>query len=156
MRLFSIIVYLFCIHVISNFAFSIRHQGKQVPISQSSISKSHILSEQIIPNNGNSFEKEYLNHVDNFHKTQGTLPKIINLLDQVSFHWVSSLINKGNERPLELNDVWTLPKHEQMHVISRNYYHNLKLDNSTYCPDSPQHLLSEYWNSKVTKTLITM
>ncbi len=104
-------------------------------------------------------------NLPSLHKTTLKLPEPRNWVDQVTFSWANDLLQKGNEKILELKDLWKLnPKDQTM--TQTNQFHEIfekeqiKAQRKQLKPvdfaNKKRNILQHYWRSPLSKTIVKM
>jgi len=91
------------------------------------------------------------------------------LLNRITFNWVSELMETGNRKTLQVDDMWAFEEKDRVANLSDRFStcfeaEKLKLDsyNSSISSTSrssntrPMNLIQEFWDSPVTKAIVSM
>lgn len=84
----------------------------------------------------------------------------LNIFQRVTFSWVKALMEVGNKKPLEVDDLWALPENRQMSAASQQYEElfqsELLKPNATLTCPANASILGSYWASPITRSLLRM
>lgn len=84
------------------------------------------------------------------------------LYDMVMFGWVKELMIKGNQKPLELGDIWLLEEKKRMRTTSEAFEKLFEIEKvkSSRKPSSPKdanvNILLQFWKSPITRVIVTL
>lgn len=93
------------------------------------------------------------------HKTMQSLPLVHNFLNKISFSWAKDLLATGNRRALELPDLWTLSKKQQMHTTSHTFQelYDKELQRQSLIENKKSsNILHDFWASPITRAIVKM
>lgn len=89
-------------------------------------------------------------------KVSKPLPKIRSLYERFSFSWVEDLIVKGNNKTLQLDDLWLLAENQQMHNSSELFASTFVAECEKCCYYAGDNILMEFWSSPLTRAIVKM
>ena len=106
-------------------------------------------------------------HEHQLAKVSTPFPKIKNLYQRISFSWVKDLMVKGNRKPLQMHDLWSIESEKRMRSSSETFErillseisHNEAVHQSVGSSRSAQrrtNILVEFWMSPITRALVKM
>jgi hypothetical protein len=93
------------------------------------------------------------------------LPKVSSIYDRLTFNWAQNLMEKGNQRPLQLDDLWMMKECKQLDKTSVIFEKLLENEvNKTnfkgyiehFRKDNASNIFTEFWRSPVTRAVVKM
>lgn len=99
-------------------------------------------------------------------KIQKEFPRPKGIYDRLMFDWVKDLMVKGNQKPLELDDIWMLEENKRMKSSSEAFERLFEIEKvkSSRQPSSPSqasedakmNILLQFWKSPITRAIVRL
>jgi hypothetical protein len=108
-----------------------------------------------LPSNTKHYEEVSIH--SSLHKTITPLSKPGNLLSKLTFSWTSDILKKGNIKPLELSDLWRLPRATLMDNSSMRFNELFEQErHRNVTINTSKSILHQYYASPITRAILAM